>query len=327
MADIRKDALFEMNKTPILVLAFNRPNTLKRQLERIQKLSHRNVLISIDGQVSSSKVFQDLTVRVANEWQNSTHHDVRIIERKTNLGIYDHLPSALDEFFKDFSHGLILEDDIEFIPQFVNFIDQYSLSSEMEDFWSICGHNPQGSSNYSLRSPSNIIFRHSYFHSVWGWATSKSVALNFLNDYYKKVNFREVNEVLRNVSKNLTHDPFLQKAFLATWLRKIKGWEQRRVNSGWDTRWVYQAWKQQKLSLVPDISLSRECLDQSEGQTHIHESFGGSWINRERDTLYFNIEKLDKRTEIDHLGTWGIRRRYSWFYAKRIKNEIRQLVT
>ena len=38
-----------MTKTPILVMAFNRPRTLSALLSRIEKLDKREVMISIDG--------------------------------------------------------------------------------------------------------------------------------------------------------------------------------------------------------------------------------------------------------------------------------------
>jgi len=316
-----------MNTIPILLIAFNRPKTLLKQLKRIDNLSKRTVRISIDGPKIDSKKSRDETIYIANTWQELTHHEVEMISHKRNLGIYEHLPVALNNMFSDFSQALILEDDIEFVPEFVNFVDQSIHLHENESVWSICGHNPQYVSNPYAANELTINFRPSRFHSIWGWATSRSVVTSFLNVYHEKLNFQEVEAVLEDTARHISCDPFLRQSFTGTWLRKLKGWEQRRTKSGWDTRWVYQAWQGQRLSLIPDSSLSRETLDQSEGQTHFHESTGVPWGNPSGRILNFEIEKLDRSLEISHLKTWGINRRYSWLYSIRLYKEIRRLTS
>ena len=111
-----------MTKTPILVIAFNRPITLTALLSRIEKLDRREVTISIDGPTMKSSK-QQLALESAVAWKSLSKHDIEIVQRSSNLGIYDHLPIALEEFFENKNFGLILEDDIEFVPDFIDFVD------------------------------------------------------------------------------------------------------------------------------------------------------------------------------------------------------------
>lgn len=311
---------------PILVIAYNRPNTLLAQLKRLDFLPSRQVQLSIDGPKSSVENTVESTRQIALAWQKQTSHEVEIISRVYNHGIYDHLPLALQDFFAKYAYGLILEDDIEFIPEYVTYLDKNLQLFERNEYWSICGHNPRHTLNPYNSKEVQVQFRRSDFHSIWGWATHKSAAMCFANEYSTKLDFGEVSKVLKNVSKRITNDPLLRMAFIATWMRKLKGWEQRRIASGWDTRWVYQAWKEDRPSLIPNVSLSRETLDQSEGQTHRHSTYGLDWKATSKSQFTFRIDHVHKKSEIELLRVWGITRKYSWLYFPRIYKEIRNLV-
>ena len=315
-----------MSNTSILVIAFNRPNTLKELLAHLEVLSKRKIMISIDGSKGDSDFKQSLTLELALLWKSSSQHEVEIVTQDTNLGIYNHLPFALNKFFAKETFGLILEDDMEFNSGLIRFVDQNKDLIESNSFWSICGHNPSNTSDPSSLKPSKISFRPSRFHAVWGWACSRDIGLAFAEEYPNSVDLNEAFEVLKRTSKGFTNDPFLQKAFVLTWMRKISGWNARREQSGWDTRWAYEGWKSGKFSLLPDASLSRESLNQLEGQTHKHMNFGSTWSNKLNSTFTFSIETMDSKSEIKNLKTWGITRRYSWFYQNRIRRQLAEFI-
>jgi GR25 family glycosyltransferase involved in LPS biosynthesis len=313
-----------MTKTPILVMAFNRPRTLSALLSRIESLDKREVMISIDGPTIHGSKEQQLVLKSASVWKGSSKHEVEIVQRSSNFGIYDHLPIALQEFFDKQNYGLILEDDIEFVPGLIDFTDKNMHLIEEMSLWSICGHNPLNTSDPTARNNSKLSFRPSRFHSIWGWATSKENALRFVSQYPLEVDLKDAFEILSSTAKSLTSDPFLQRAFVLTWLRKISGWNERRERSGWDTRWVYEGWKVGKLSILPDISLSREVLEQSEGQTHEHISSGNVWQVPVETKFSFALFERSRTDEIGRLKTWGINRKYSWVFAKRIHRQLKE---
>lgn len=315
-----------MNSTPILVTAFNRPRTLLSLLGRIDELSKRSVVISIDGPKLDGDHMRSETERIAKTWKSASHHQVVVIDRKENLGIYRHLPIALAEFFSDFSFGVILEDDIEFVPNFIDFVDRHYGLLDSENLWSIGGHNPAAKQNPPTDVDVQLTLRPSIFHSIWGWATSKKNAEIFLNDYHLNIDLNEAFVILERTSRGITRDPLLQRAFVLTWMRKLSGWNIRRKLSGWDTRWAYEGWKAGKLSLLPDISLSRESLDQSEGQTHQHKTVSAKDLFAYDTKAIFEKRFADRSAEIRRMRTWGISRRYSWFYSKRIARQLKDFI-
>ena len=104
------------------------------------------------------------------------------------------------------------------------------------------------------------------------------------------------------------------------------GWNARRSKSGWDTRWVFEAWKKGRLSLIPEISLAREEIEQPEGQTHPHATNGELWIPRQEITDQFSLVSRNKYLDISLLETWGIRRKYSWLYSYRITKQLAEVI-
>jgi hypothetical protein len=312
-----------MNRVPILVIAFNRPKTLKRLLESIESLEIRDVQISVDGNASQNLGWPNPVIDVAKTWRNNTKHRVTIIERSHNFGIYEHLPAAMKEFFQVFDFGIILEDDMEFTPAFIDILDRNIWLISENNLWSIGGHNPINTEGLVSSAGMDIPFRPSIFHSIWGWATSRDNALYFVRVYNEPIDMKLAVKVLEKTSRIFTRDPFLQRGFVLTWCRKLNGWNSRRKESGWDTRWAYEGWKTGQKTLLPDFSLSRETLDQSEGQTHLHSTIGDEWNCTPTSTLNFRVVRLNKRFERRRLQTWGVKRIYCWIFAKRISNQLK----
>jgi hypothetical protein len=315
-----------MIQVPILIIAYNRPRSLGRLLMELETLNTRRVFISIDGPMSESQLSNQQVFEKASDWKSLSRHEVTVVHRERNLGIYDHLPKAMSDFFASNACGIILEDDIEFVPNFFDFVDRHYDLLKTENLWSICGHNPAAQSNPLSDVDLQLTFRTSFFHSIWGWATSKENAEIFLENYHLRIDLNEAFLILERTSRRITRDPLLQRAFVLTWMRKLSGWNIRRKLSGWDTRWAYEGWKAGKLSLLPDISLSRECLDQSEGQTHKHETVSARELFAYDTKAIFEKRIADRSAEIKRMRTWGISRRYSWFYAKRITRQLKEFI-
>ena len=128
-------------RTPILVMAYNRPLTTKRLIDTIEGLPRRNILVSVDGAKLEHVVARQQTMDIFAKWSNESVHEISIIDRPSNLGLYDHFMLALENFFTLYPVGIVLEDDIEFSPTFVEFVDNQTKILE-DEVWSICGNNP-----------------------------------------------------------------------------------------------------------------------------------------------------------------------------------------
>lgn len=314
-----------MKPTPILLIAFSRPNTLMRQLQRIELLPNTDVMISIDGPLPQTRELRDSTLLVAERWANTSHHRVSIVNQQKNLGIYDHLPKAMELFYSSHNFGAILEDDIEFTPALFDIFNLFKERVISGEFWSICGHNPQSVGDPNKFKGNSMQVYPSNFHSIWGWGTSADNAAKFLSHYGETISMSKVDEVLSDTARAITRDLFLQRAFILTWKRKLEGFNSRRIQSGWDTRWVFEAWSQESLSLIPEFSLSREELSQIEGQTHPHSKSGDTWKLKPEKEIRFHLVKIDKNLDVALLSTWGIRRKYAWLFFLRIFRQLKEV--
>ena len=181
------------------------------------------------------------------------------------------------------------------------------------------GHN-------GFLSSQELRFKKSDFHSVCGWAShSYSVErmLKFIGD---SKNPNVIRASIEQGANLFTSDPILRMAIKNVWLSKLL--RARSLESGgWDNWWVASAWLHQMPSLMPNVSISRETLDQREGQSHNHTQTGISWSENQKEEVLFEKEFGNSPTgwEIKLLRTWGITRPYSWFFAPRVYKQYSNL--
>lgn len=308
-------------RIPILLIAFNRPKTLSRQLQRIEALKSRRIQISIDGPrgIKDQKVIQEVRL-IAEKWAEGSKHEVDILASDSNLGLHGHFQVAFAKFFGNHSYGLVLEDDIDFNPEFVNFLDlNFSGNQYLRDAWSTMGHNPFHSVNVSHQH--RVQFFESKVHTIWGWASSDVNVEKFLTIYNNDQREQIAVKAIDEVSVHFTKDIFLRNAISATWRRKIS--RATQGGGGWDNWWVVAGWESGLNSLMPDHSLSREELGQTEGQSHEHLTVDLNWNPNLKADISSDFQKCDMRYDRNALKLWGIGRRYSWAYAHRISNELK----
>jgi GR25 family glycosyltransferase involved in LPS biosynthesis len=259
---------------------------------------------------------------IAEKWAANSPHRVHVEISLVNLGLHKHFIKAFTNFFSRHEFGIVLEDDIEFRQSFIDYIDQMNLSRGYRNYWSIQGHNPLTQAAVSFETNHTVQFEETNFHSVWGWAShSESIErmLTFISDA------NDSNVLIKSVvrgSELFTSDPLLKLAIKNVWLQKLL--RARTLNSGgWDNWWVAAAWLHQTSSIMPNISISRESLIQTEGQSHSHAQKGSRWAETRLEVLSTNsqITKNSNHKEIELLRAWGITRPYSWLYSPRIAKQ------
>ena len=309
-------------RVPILVMAFNRPKTLTRQLQRLEALKSREIHISIDGprNIEDMKLIREVRF-AAEKWAKASKHEINIFSSDSNLGLHGHFQVAFSKFFGDHLYGLVLEDDIDFNLDFVNFLDSnFRTNRYVIDAWSTMGHNP-----YQVEGRTELPRAHffeSKVHTIWGWASSSAHIENFLAIYNANRREHVAVKAINKIAVELTHDIFLRNAINATWRRKISRAVQGR--GGWDNWWVIAGWESGLNSLMPTRSLSREELGQTEGQSHQHLTVDPNWNPHLRVDIASNFQQRDRKYDRNALKLWGITRRYSWAYAHRISKELKR---
>lgn len=156
--------------SPVLLIAFNRPDNARQVLEAIQVAGVSRLYVSLDGPRSTHPADTALCAQVLDvvrgtQWASS----VQVHQQEVNLGCKDAVVDALDWFFAAEPEGIVLEDDCLPAPDFFGFCDAMLDRYRDDDrVWLVSGSNYLGS--WRPR-------RSDWFFgdgNTWGWATWSS---------------------------------------------------------------------------------------------------------------------------------------------------------
>ena len=293
-------------RMPILLIGYCRPIEFKRIADQIELLPSRYIKISLDGPKSDNQLLTDEVLSIAHRWKEVSRHEIEISKSVVNLGLLTHFTTALDSFYGENEFGLILEDDMEFRSEFVEYLDTDSAKTALSKYWSICGHNPLEKYDLSCKKQSeNVDFFETSVHTIWGWAASRSSICYFLD--FVKMNSRNSNflfDVVSKFSTCLTRDLVFRNSINSNWFGKIR----RSTNSempNWDNYWLLAGWSSGKESIMPQFSLSREDPLFFGVQTHIHPTKGESWNSVPNFSVSDFIVGKSLRRERSLVAVWG----------------------
>lgn len=154
-----------MNTTPVLVIFFNRPKTLSRLLSVIKTVHSSRIFFACDGPRSTHPDDHQL-VRLSRELALTAYPNAKYLFHSANLGCQRGVLSAIDWFFSEVSHGIILEDDCIPDVTFFNYAGQSLLQyKDRADIWAINGFQPRRTYGSSSKQVLSKLF------FAWGWAT------------------------------------------------------------------------------------------------------------------------------------------------------------
>lgn len=195
----------------VLIIAFNRPETLSVLVDRLNEISDLNILVSIDGPRNIHDVQkQELIDRVLALLK----HPTEIVKRKKNLGCKRGVETALDDFFMRYDQGIILEDDI--VPEQSFFVFCSKLLEKYANHPALhIGGNTFGYSADTI----NAIFRNDTAQ-VWGWATNARSWQNRIKDEktaHKKLYFRALSSLCLKKLNKLRHLRKVNSGKVDTW--------------------------------------------------------------------------------------------------------------
>jgi len=298
---------------PILLIAYCRPIEFSRIAADIELLSPRNIEVSIDGPSPGVELENRSVVDLALRWKSSSRHEITVRHADSNLGLFGHFSLALHRFFTRNEWGLVLEDDLEFREEFVEFLDSLKAKELLKKYFSICGNNPLSDlSRYKGQEP--ICFQETNIHTISGWAASSGSVFSFLELLKKsRYDLNNLRLIIRNFSKEITKDNLLARSLFNNWSGKMI----RAVNSpkpNWDNYWELAAWDSGKPSLKPTFSLTRESPISFGKQTHQHNFDSKIWPKGQKKFRLEvkNIVSLERGLEIKSLRIWGTTRKRAY---------------
>jgi hypothetical protein len=253
-----------MFNTPILFLVFNRPETTQRVFDIIKKIKPSHLYIAADGprkgieeDVEKCREVRQIVGNI--DWECN----LNVLFRDENLGCGKSVNTAVDWFFDNVEHGIILEDDCLPELSFFNFCEKtLKYYSEEERIKMICG------SNYLFnRFGDNDSFFFSNFCLIWGWATWKRVWKDFRSnyDFFQLTNVREMLS-LKFEDRNLI-----------SWYQLMYDDVAHHKIGTWDIQFAYYIYSKNGLSIVPFKNQIKNI------------GFIGAHINENPDSKFFNM--------------------------------------
>lgn len=225
--------------TPIVVVAYNRANSLKRILRFISQGFYPEgnipLIISID------KGNNDDVIKIANDFEWA-HGDKQVICHDVNLGLRAHIIECASRS-REYGSVIILEDDLLVSPNFYNYVQAaLAYSEDKEYIGGISLYNHQ----YNVHTsdpfwPVEDGYDNWYFQfaSSWGEAWSYKQWQRFY-DWY-----------VVNKDKPLESDNF--PPYVAAWSSK-----------SWLKYFIKYLIESDEYFLYPRISLTSNCSDKGE---------------------------------------------------------------
>lgn len=236
-----------MNKkslnTPILIVAFNRPEKVQQVFNRVREVQPKQLFLSVDGarphkdkEVEKVKAVHEIIKQV--DWDC----EVKTLFRTDNLGCRMGVSGGIDWFFEQVEYGIILEDDC--VPDVSFFYFCEALLERYKDderIMQISGSNliPDTFEQYDT----SYVF--SNFALIWGWATwrrawqKRDVHLKYFPEFVEK------NHIKRLIN-NKTGQQYMLDKFNDTY---------QKINDSWAYAWFCNILHYDGLTILPTKNL------------------------------------------------------------------------
>jgi len=301
--------------TPLLLIAWRRPHTLRQVIDAIRPVAPTRLYVACDGPNperpgEAEKVAATRSVIEGEiDWPCQIHKLYSDANQGCRLGV----SNAITWFFDHVEEGIILEDDCVPHPDFFAFcsalLERYRHDTRV---WSICG------SNFQLGNKRGDA---SYYFSIhgdsWGWASWKRAWSHYLAAEAHWFSFRD--------SKRLD-DIFVLPEERDYWREILDRLFIQGEPSAWDYQWWLVSWMNNGLHAWPNsILVSNKGFDGEGTNTFGYSDFASLSLAalgqlqhpkfvlpcREADEFAFlyrrgGLSRIEER-KFGHLYPWVLR--------------------
>jgi hypothetical protein len=233
-----------VSDVPVLLIAFNRPDLLKKSLNSLLALGVRKLWVHLDAPRPGIDEDYVLVSQCKDhlDFFEGSFESLMVNYREVNLGCKLGPISAIDWFFSHVESGIILEDDIEISSNFINFATKgLQVFEHVDDVWMINGWSP-----FNDREV-NIDMWLSRYPVPWGWATWKS--------RWNKSDFESNFESASNILGLKTISGTKVSAdFNYYWSKAFQ--EVADGFDAWDYEWFHEMWFAGGYALTPTFRLT-----------------------------------------------------------------------
>lgn len=278
---------------PVLLIGFNRPETIKKSFEYIKAAKPKKLYVAIDGPRKEIpdehiKVNQVIDQVINTDWDC----DLKTKFNETNLGAEVTISNAISWVLEHNPYVIIIEDDVIAPKSFFSFAQEMLIKYRDNPRISRVSGN-----NYTpIKFPNNEDYCFAKYGKTWGWATWKREWDNFdLNISIEENHCKyEFLKTITNSKKEAKYFRLLFKQF----------YKNGKGNNTWDHIALYNHRIQNKLAIIPRVNLT------SNIGTHGLHSFGKTRdhfrpidenfrvVNHPHEVVYF------RSYDINHFKTY-----------------------
>ncbi|WP_243394652.1 glycosyl transferase [Leptospira adleri] len=261
-------------KSPVLLIAFNRPDFTSIVFETIRQYKPSKFYLAVnapradrEGEAQKCSEVRKIVEKI--DWDCEVH----TLFRDEHLQLKISVSSAITWFFENEEMGIILEDDIVPDPSFYIYCE-HLLEYYKNDIrvGMISGDN----FGFGHRRNRNSYYYSLYSH-IWGWASWRRAWKGY--DVYMK-------DYADFFSGHWLEDLFPDQKEFRFWKENFdevafKGFET------WDFQWVYHNFKNGRLNIMPSVNLVKN-IGFGEGAAHtVHPS---PYANMKTEPLSFPLD-------------------------------------
>ena len=257
-----------MPEAPVLILAYNRPDQIRGLIDSMRPYAPKSVLIGVDGPkgtaIDVEKVQKVLEEVEGINWTD----DVQILERKSNLGLRLAVPDAVTWAISKAGRVIVVEDDVrvgkDFFPYMNHCLDEFANEDKIGH---ISGYNPV--LKKFITHP-QLRYRTSLFPESYAWATWDRAWSRYEDDlaWARESSLGELKELLGSFQAALV------------WRMNFSDAESGAIST-WAYRWIASLWKNELLSISPNVNLV-DYRGQTEGT---HTKGSRSWAELDTDEI------------------------------------------
>ncbi len=261
--------------TPVILLAFNRPNTTKKVFDVIRRIKPSKLLLVADG-ARENKPEEIENCAAVRNIINDIDWECKVLTNYSdiNLGCKQRISSGLDWAFSLVDRAIILEDDCLPNISFFRFCEEL-LEKYQDDtrIMTISGDNFQFGKKRTKDSYYFSIYNH-----CWGWATWRRAWQHYDIDMKLWSKIKQEGWL-----KDILVNPVAVKY----WRNKLQATYENKIDS-WAFRWTFACWIQSGLTILPNVNLVSNIGFSSAG-TH-HKNSKNIFANMATEKLEFPLK-------------------------------------
>lgn len=232
-----------MSKIPVLVIAFNRPEHVKKAMEPICAYQPDRLYFACDG----ARDDKDEELRLVEDVRDAMLTmidwpcETRTLFQRKNLGCAYGPYTAISWFFEHEEYGIIIEDDV------IVGHDFFKLCEDLLFRYHDCDQIMEISArNHSLRSDINNSYVFSKYMQNWGWATWRRAwaKMDMTMSAVNRISLFTLIKELGFFRGTMMHYYF------------VKGLNEIEKLDAWDTRWYLSILDNDGLIISPGVNLA-----------------------------------------------------------------------